>query len=132
MDLDILDDKENKVMHRKEIRLKVSGFGATPNKEEIKKSLTAKVNANESNVVVDRVDQKYGKSEAVCYVKVYESVEFKDKFEPKVKPKKGEEKPKQEKPEQEKKAEEKKPEPKEAEKEEPKKEELKEEEGIKK
>ena len=135
MEIDVIEDKENKLLHRREVRVSVKDYGATPSREELISSISAKLGVDKENLVLDRADQQFGKKETLCYVKIYDNSKLRETYELKYKIKrmtrekkkpeevKVEEKPKEE-PVEEKKeeeAEEEKP------KEEPKAEEPKEE-----
>jgi len=88
MDLKILEENENKLLDRKEVKLSVKhDKAATPKKQDVIKELAAKYSSPEENVVLDFIFTKKGTSESVIKAKIY-----KEKPKIKVKAAKAEEK----------------------------------------
>ena len=83
--LDIAEEKENPLLNRKEYRVKITQEGSTPSRKEISDAVKGKIKANQELVIVDRVNQHYGKKQCTVYVKVYKSKEALEKIEPKYK-----------------------------------------------
>jgi ribosomal protein S24E len=71
MELSIKNDRENKLLERREIRASAVYDGKTPTREEIKESISKKLSLNPELVEIVKIDQIYGlKSSAVtayCY-----------------------------------------------------------------
>lgn len=76
------EEKENPLLHRKEIKLNIKDYKETPSRRDIVDKITAKLNIDEEKLVIDKVDQEYGKKEANCTVKIYDSEEAKEKYSP--------------------------------------------------
>ena len=76
MEIDIFEDKENKVFNRREIKFYVEYEGeATPKILDIKSKLVALLNSKKDATVVDNVQPHYGEPKALGYAKVYGTVE---------------------------------------------------------
>lgn len=93
MKIEITEEKQNPLLHRKEIVLLIKNFEATPKKDDVLKEFASQAGGA---VVLGSFRSRFGKKEVKCSVKVYESEEFRNKYEPKQKAK-GEKKPKEEK-----------------------------------
>jgi small subunit ribosomal protein S24e len=105
MKVQVLTDRQNPLLQRREIEVLVKDFGATPNRKELAKAIAGELQVDEATLLLDKVNQEFGKKEAVCYVKVYQAVEMKNKYEPAYKRRRmGEEIPKKEKKKKGKKA----------------------------
>jgi ribosomal protein S24E len=99
MKLEIKNESENKLLHRKELDVLLKELDATPSRKEVTSFLAANLGVPEGNIVVEEIHQEYGVKEVDCYVKVYENEALKNEIEPKQEePKKEEEQPKEEKP----------------------------------
>lgn len=85
MKIDIIEEKQNPLLHRKELVLAIGGFGATLKKDEVLKEVSSRVGGA---VVLGSFRDAFGRKEIKCAAKVYESEEFKNKYEPKPKEKK--------------------------------------------
>ena len=88
MEWEVLDEKENKLFNRKEVKLNVKHPKlSTPSKAEMVKELAAKYSSPEENVLIDYVLTHKGTNESFVKVKIY-----KEKPKLKVKKTKGEKK----------------------------------------
>lgn len=76
MEIEFIEEKENKLFNRKEIKFYVDYDGeATPKILDIKSKLVALLNTKKELLVVDNVQPHYGEPKALGYAKVYETVE---------------------------------------------------------
>ena len=83
MKIEVIEEKENPLLHRKELTIRIKEFEKTPSKEEVKKQAVAKLGSNENKLLLDRITQEYGKQEAIAFVKIYESEEKLKEYESK-------------------------------------------------
>ena len=84
MKIEIIEEKQNPLLHRKELILLIKDFNSTPKKEDIRKEASSMLG---ENTVLGSFIASFGKKELKCEAKVYESEEFMKKFEPKQKKK---------------------------------------------
>lgn len=107
MEIEILSERENPLLNRREIKFRANYEGATPKIEEVRKKLIIALNSNEKLTVLDGIKSEFGRNSALGYVKVYTDEKgmkveplhrIKKNFEPKEK-KKPEEKPEEKPPE---------------------------------
>ena len=76
MEIDIFEEKENKIFNRKEVKFYINYEGeATPNIFDVKNRLVAQLDSKKDLVVVDTIDPYYGEPKALGYAKVYASKE---------------------------------------------------------
>ena len=76
MEIEFIEEKENKLFNRKEIKFYVDCEGeATPKALDIKSKLVALLNTKKELLVVDNVQPHYGEPKALGYAKVYETVD---------------------------------------------------------
>jgi len=94
MDIEIIEDRENALLKRRELKLGIKHTQSpTPKKQDLIKEMVAKYSVPEEHVVVDYIFTKKGIQESTAKVKIYQEP-------PKIKvKKKKEEKPKVEKSE---------------------------------
>ena len=88
MELKIINQKENALLHRKEIHAHVSFDKATPSNADVMKQLATKLSAAEDVIVMRHIHGGFGKNVAHVEAYIYDSKEQKMKIEPKVKAKK--------------------------------------------
>jgi len=75
MDVEIIDEEENPMLHRTDVRFQLTHDEATPSRLSVRDSLAAKLNKDSDEVVVHRLDTKYGMRKTVGYAKVYDTSE---------------------------------------------------------
>jgi small subunit ribosomal protein S24e len=76
MEIDIIDEDENPMLHRTDVRFEVVHDEATPSRLSVRDSLAAKLNKDSDEVVVHTLDTKFGMRKTVGYAKVYDNPEF--------------------------------------------------------
>lgn len=75
MDIEIIKEKDNLLLNRKELMLNIShSSGATPSRDDVKKRLVAQLNSQYDLVVVDRLTTEFGAQKTTVYAKVYSDI----------------------------------------------------------
>jgi len=74
MEIEILQERENKVLNRTEVKFDCIYQGkATPKLLDVKSKLVALLNAKKDLLVVDSIQPHYGEAKAAGYAKIYDS-----------------------------------------------------------
>ena len=76
MELDIISEDDNPMLHRSDVRFEVAHEEATPSRLSVRDSLAAKLNKESDEVVIHDLDTKFGMRKTMGYAKVYESPDF--------------------------------------------------------
>ena len=76
MEIDIISEDENPMLHRSDVRFEIVHEDATPSRLSVRDSLAAKLNKNSDEVVVHELDTKFGMRKTIGYAKVYDSPDF--------------------------------------------------------
>ena len=76
MDIDIIAEDENPMLHRTDVRFEMTHDEATPSRLSVRDSLAAKLNKDAEEVVVHELNTKFGMRKTVGYAKVYENSEY--------------------------------------------------------
>jgi small subunit ribosomal protein S24e len=76
MEIDIISEDENPMLHRSDVRFEIVHDDATPSRLSVRDSLAAKLNKDSAEVVVHKLDTKFGMRKTVGYAKVYDSPKF--------------------------------------------------------
>jgi len=76
MDIDIIEEDENPMLHRTDVRFEMTHDEATPSRLSVRDSLAAKLNKDAEEVVVHELDTKFGMRKTVGYAKVYDDAEY--------------------------------------------------------
>ena len=75
MEIDVISEEENPMLHRTDVRFEVTHEEASPSRLSVRDSLAAKLNKDADEVVVHRLDTKYGMRTTVGYAKVYDDAD---------------------------------------------------------
>jgi small subunit ribosomal protein S24e len=75
MEIEILEEAENPMLHRTDVRFEVVHNEATPERLSVRDSLAARLNKDAEEVVIRKLDTKFGMRKTVGYAKVYETAE---------------------------------------------------------
>jgi small subunit ribosomal protein S24e len=73
MEIEILEQEENSLLHRTDVRFQVTHEDATPDRLKVRDSLAARLDKASEEVVVRELDTKFGMRETVGHAKVYDS-----------------------------------------------------------
>jgi len=76
MEIDIISEDDNPMLHRSDVRFEIAHDEATPSRLSVRDSLAAKLNKGSDEVVVHDLDTKFGMRKTIGYAKVYESPSF--------------------------------------------------------
>ncbi|XVH32645.1 30S ribosomal protein S24e [Haloferacaceae archaeon DSL9] len=76
MDVEVISEDENPMLHRSDIRFAIIHDEATPSRLSVRDSLAAKLDKNSDEVVIHELDTKFGMRKTIGYAKVYETPEF--------------------------------------------------------
>lgn len=75
LDIQLISEKNNPLLNRREIVFKVLHDEATPSRKSIVERLAATMNSKEGLVMVDSLKTDFGKRETIGYAKIYENAE---------------------------------------------------------
>ncbi|OYT40338.1 MAG: 30S ribosomal protein S24e [Candidatus Altiarchaeales archaeon ex4484_43] len=71
MKIEIINERKNPLLNRREIRFRVSYEGATPRATEIRKRLISTLKSEDKLTILDGINPEFGRQIASGYVKVY-------------------------------------------------------------
>jgi len=76
MDIDIIDETDNPMLHRTDVRFEMVHDEATPSRLSVRDSLAAKLNKDSTEVVVRKLDTKFGMRKTLGSARVYEGPDY--------------------------------------------------------
>ena len=83
MKVDITNKLNNTALNRREIKLNISECSATPARAEIRKKVASLLSADENLVVIEEINNSYGKKEFNAKANIYADKETMNKIEQK-------------------------------------------------
>ena len=75
MDIEIIEEDENPMLHRTDVRFEVRHEEATPSRLSVRDSLAAMLNKDAEETVIHKLDTKFGMRRTIGYAKVYDDAE---------------------------------------------------------
>tara|TARA_Y100000310_G_scaffold185433_1_gene185512 strand:+ start:1874 stop:2347 length:474 start_codon:yes stop_codon:yes gene_type:complete len=78
--MNILEQKENKLLNREEIIVELTSE-TIPSKTEVTKQISEKLKKPEENIIINQINTQFGNHTFKVSAKVYEDSESKDKYE---------------------------------------------------
>lgn len=75
MEIQILEEKDNPLLERKEIQLRIIQDAGSPKISELRKKIAAQLSLDEALFVVQNVYAEYGMNESRCMLKIYTTKE---------------------------------------------------------
>ena len=76
MELEIKENNDNPLLHRKEIKLVINHENdSTPKRNQVIRDLSEQLKAKKELIIIDHLKNKYGKTETQGYAKVYSNIE---------------------------------------------------------
>lgn len=81
MDVEIIDEDENPMLHRTDVTFRIRHEDATPERLSVRDSLAAKLNKDAGEVVIRTLDTKFGMRETIGEAKVYDDAGYAQEIE---------------------------------------------------
>jgi small subunit ribosomal protein S24e len=75
MEIEILSQEDNPLLHRTEVEFEINHDDATPSRLSVRDSLAAKLDKDSEEVVVHELDTKFGMRQTIGRAKTYDSPE---------------------------------------------------------
>ncbi len=82
MKIEILNEKENPLLKRKEVEVRITHDAATPSISEIRKKIAVSKDIGKGTIIIESFKSKYGSRETLGTVKVYQTKERALEIEP--------------------------------------------------
>ncbi|HNR57532.1 MAG: 30S ribosomal protein S24e [Methanothrix sp.] len=75
MEIKVIEEKNNPMLKRREVKFVVSHDGPTPSRKSVIEKIAATMNSKVGLVMVDSLKSEFGKRETVGYAKIYDTEE---------------------------------------------------------
>src|SRR5512136_1284041 len=75
LDIQVIAEKSNPMLNRREVSFKVIHDESTPSRKSVVERLAATMNSKPGLVFVDSLKTEFGKRETIGYAKIYETAE---------------------------------------------------------
>jgi len=82
MEVKVIEDRENKVLERREVHVRITSNGATAKRSEIRDRLIAVLNSSKDTLILDSIKTEFGTRESTAEVRIYQTKDKAFKTEP--------------------------------------------------
>lgn len=76
MEMEVISEKVNPVLKRREVLVKIKGAGATPSRKDVVAGIASHFGVEEKIILVDQILTEFGISDARARVKIYDDPQF--------------------------------------------------------
>ncbi len=84
MEIEITENNDNPLLKRQELQVVIKHDNdATPKRKDVIKNLSEELKAKKNLIIIDSLNNKYGKSETHGYAKIYSNIEALNRIETK-------------------------------------------------
>ncbi|MFQ5887390.1 MAG: hypothetical protein ACE5HY_01705 [Candidatus Hydrothermarchaeales archaeon] len=73
MKIEVLDEKENPLLDRKEIVAKIIHDDSTPGRDVVRSKAIAKLKAKKDTLILDSIKTRFGARESIAHMRIYRS-----------------------------------------------------------
>ncbi len=81
-DLEVLERRRNPLLHREEVLFRLRFDGSTPSRRQIREEVSRFLGVEEERVIVRKITQEYGMTEARALILVYDDPNKAKEIEP--------------------------------------------------
>lgn len=81
MEIEILEEDENPMLHRTDLRVEIQHEDATPERLSVRDSVAAMLNKDADEVVVRKLNTQFGMRKTVGEIRVYEDQKYAQEIE---------------------------------------------------
>jgi len=76
MNIEIVEDNENKLLNRRGIKFRIIHDGGTPSRKKMRNELVSFLKTKPELLIIGKMRSEFGKRETIGYAKLYESEEM--------------------------------------------------------
>ena len=76
MEMELISEKTNPVLNRRELIVKIKVVGATPSRKDVVAGIASHFGVDEKNILVDPIITEFGTADARVRVKIYDDPKF--------------------------------------------------------
>lgn len=81
MNLEIIEDRNNPLLNRRELDVIVIYESGTPRRDEVREEISKKFGVEKERIIIEKMESLFGSNKAKAHVHIYDSVEYAKKYE---------------------------------------------------
>ncbi|MCF3653340.1 MAG: 30S ribosomal protein S24e [Aigarchaeota archaeon] len=81
MNLEIIKDRKNPLLGRREIEAIIIYESGTPKRDEVREEIAKRYNVEKERVIIEKMESLFGTRKARAHIHIYDSVEYAKMYE---------------------------------------------------
>ena len=81
MNLEIIEDRKNPLLGRREIEVIIIYESGTPKREEVREEIAKRYNVEKERVIIEKMESLFGAKKARVHIHIYDSAEYAKMYE---------------------------------------------------
>jgi len=81
VNLEIIEDRNNPLLNRRELDVIVIYESGTPRRDEVREEISKKFGVEKERIIIEKMESLFGSNKAKAHVHIYDSVEYAKKYE---------------------------------------------------
>ncbi|MEM1976831.1 MAG: 30S ribosomal protein S24e [Nitrososphaerota archaeon] len=81
MNIEVIEDRVNPLLSRREVEVIIIYESGTPKREEVREEVAKKYNVEKERVIVEKMESLFGARKARAHIHIYDSIEYAKKYE---------------------------------------------------
>ena len=81
MKIEIVQDRDNPLLNRKELDIIITYESGTPKRDEVREELSKMLGAEKERIIIEKMESIFGLNKAKAHVHVYETAEHAKRYE---------------------------------------------------
>ncbi|MEM3897115.1 MAG: 30S ribosomal protein S24e [Nitrososphaerota archaeon] len=81
MNIEVIEDRVNPLLSRREVEAIIIYESGTPKREEVREEVAKKYNVEKERVIIEKMESLFGARKARTHIHIYDSIEYAKKYE---------------------------------------------------
>ncbi|MCD6341811.1 MAG: 30S ribosomal protein S24e [Thaumarchaeota archaeon] len=81
MNIEVIQDRKNPLLNRRELDLLIAYESSTPKREDVRNALSEKYGVEAERIIVEKMESLFGTNKARAHVHIYDTVDDAKKYE---------------------------------------------------
>ncbi len=81
MNIEVIQDRKNPLLNRRELDLTIHYESSTPKREDVRKALSEKYGVEVERIIIEKMESLFGTKKARAHVHIYDTIEDAKRYE---------------------------------------------------
>jgi len=81
MNIEVIQDRKNPLLNRRELDILVIYESGTPKRDEVREELSKKYGVEKERIIIEKMESLFGANKAKAHIHIYDSIEHAKMYE---------------------------------------------------